>query len=63
MYTLISLEKITSFFIKFGIDISLFTDFQLSILILLSNIFMVLFYMFSIFVIYKLVLKVIDWWF
>lgn len=63
MYTLVSLEKIISFFLKFGIDVSLFTDFQLSIVILLSNIFIVLFYMFSIYVLYKLVLKVLDWWF
>lgn len=63
MYSFVSLERIISFFLKFGIDITVFTQFELSILIILSNIFMVIFYLFLIYVTYKLILKVLDWWF
>lgn len=63
MYTLVSYEKIIAFFSKFGLDISLLTTYQTSVLILLSNIFMVIFYIFIFYVVYKLIHKILSWWF
>lgn len=63
MYSLVSLEKIISFFLKFGIDISLFTNFELSLLIILSNIFVAIFYILVFSLVYKIALKILNWWF
>lgn len=63
MYSFITLDKLIAFFIKYGIDITLFTNYELSILILLSNIFMVISYIFIFYITYKIILKVLDWWF
>lgn len=63
MYVFVDLEKIIYFFEKFGIDISLFGNFELSIVILLSNILVLLFYIFMFNVIWKLVFRILDWWF
>ena len=63
MYVFVGLEKIIYFFEKFSIDISLFGNFELSIVILLSNILVLLFYIFLFIVIWKLVFRIIDWWF
>ena len=63
MYVFVSLEKIIYFFNKFNIDITLFTSYEQSILIILSNIFVLLFYIFLFIVIWKLVFRIIDWWF
>ena len=63
MYIFVNLEKIIYFFEKFSIDITLFTNFELSIIILLSNILVLLFYIFLFSVIWKLIFRIIDWWF
>ena len=61
MYILVSLEKITLFFLKYNIDITQFTSFEQAILIILCNIFMILFYWFMLYVIYKFIFKILDW--
>ena len=63
MYVFVDLEKIIYFFEKFSIDISLFSNFELSIIILLSNILVLLFYIFMFNVIWKLTFRILDWWF
>lgn len=63
MYSFISIDKIIAFFTKYGIDITLFTNYELSILIILSNILVVISYIFIIYISYKIILKVLDWWF
>lgn len=63
MYVFVDLEKIIYFFERFSIDISLFSNFELSIIILLSNILVLLFYIFMFNVIWKLTFRILDWWF
>lgn len=63
MYIFITLEKVISFFAKYGIDITLFNDYQLSIVLLLSNILVLLFYVFCFYIVYKLIFRILDWWF
>ena len=63
MYSFISIDKIITFFTKYGIDITLFTNYELSILIILSNILVVISYIFIIYISYKIILKVLNWWF
>lgn len=63
MYVFVDLEKIIYFFERFSIDISLFSNFELSIVILLSNILVLLFYIFIFYVIWKLTFRILDWWF
>ena len=63
MYVFVDLENIISFFEKFSIDISLFGNFELSIVILLSNVLVLLFYIFLFNVIWKLIFRLLDWWF
>ena len=46
MYIFVSLEKIIYFFSRFNIDITLFSDYQKSTLILGSQVFVLLFYLF-----------------
>lgn len=59
MYTLISLEMITSFFQKFNIDFTTFTTFEQSVLIVLCNIFFLLFIMFVLSLFYKIIVRLI----
>lgn len=63
MFVFVTLEKIIYFFNNFGIDISILTGYELSVIILLSNIFVLLFYIFLFYVIWKLIFRIIDWWF
>lgn len=63
MYVFVDLEKIIYFFERFSIDITLFSNFELSIVILLSNILVLLFYIFMFNVIWKLIFRLLDWWF
>lgn len=63
MFVFVTLEKIIYFFNNFGIDISILTGYELSVIILLSNIFVLLFYLFLFYVIWKLIFRIIDWWF
>jgi len=63
MYTFVDLEKIISFFSKYNIDINLFSDFEQSLLIVLSNILVLLFYGFIVYISLKIIPRIIDWWF
>lgn len=63
MFIFVSLEKIISFFMKYGIDITLFSSFEQSLLIVLCNILVLLFYFFMFYIVYRLIFKVLDWWF
>lgn len=63
MFIFVTLEKIILFFSRFGIDINLFSDFEISILILVSQIFVLLWYLFLFYICYKLIFKILDWWF
>ncbi len=59
MYTLISLEKIISFFEKFNIDFTQFTNFEQSILIVLCNILFILFWWFVLNLLYKIIVRLV----
>ena len=61
MYIFVSLEKISYFLIRFGIDISLFSQFELSLVVLLSNIFMLLFYIIILSIFYKALCRLFRW--
>lgn len=63
MYTFISLDKIINFFLKYDIDITLFNTFQQALIILLSNILVLLFYGFVFYIVYKIIHKILSWWF
>ncbi len=63
MYSFVSIVKITAFFLKYGIDISLFTDFERSLLIILCNILVLLFYGFLVYLTLKIIPRILDWWF
>ncbi len=63
MFKFISTEKIATFLMSYGIDIGLFTDFELSVIILLSNIVVILAYLFIFYVVYKIIHKILSWWF
>lgn len=63
MYIFVSLEKITSFFLKYGIDITLFSNFEQSILIVLCNILILLFYGFLVYLVLKIIPRILSWWF
>lgn len=63
MYTFVDLEKIISFFSKYNIDISLFSDFEQSLLIVLSNILVLLFYGFLVYITLKIIPRILSWWF
>lgn len=61
MFTLVSLEKIELFFAKYNIN---FTDLPIqdqAITIVLCNIYMILFYLFLFYVIYKVIYRLLDW--
>lgn len=63
MYTFVDLEKIVSFFYKYNIDITLFSDFEQSLLIVLSNILVLLFYGFLVYITLKIIPRILSWWF
>lgn len=63
MYVFVTVDKITQFFQHFNIDISLISNEYLSIVVVLCNILVLLFYFFVFFVLYKLVFLVKDSWF
>lgn len=59
MYTLISLDMIISFFQKFNIDFILFSSFEQSVLIVLCNIFFLLFIIFVLSLLYKIIVRLL----
>lgn len=63
MYIFVNLDKIINFFMKYGIDITLFSNFEQSILIVLCNILILLFYGFLVYLVLKIIPRIIDWWF
>ena len=63
MYMLVSLEKIALFFSKYNIDISSLSGYELSVIVILCNIFILLFYLFLFYVVWHLIFRIIDWWF
>lgn len=63
MYIFVNLEKIISFFAKYNIDITLFTEFEKSLLIILANILILLFYGFIVYLVLKIIPRILDWWF
>lgn len=60
MYYFASLEEISSFLLKFGINIDLFSPFELSTTILLYNLFKVIVIFVLGYIIYRILLKVYD---
>lgn len=63
MYLFASLEMIIAFFLKYNIDITILGSYEQAILIVLCNILVLLFYFFVFYVVYKIIFKIIDWWF
>lgn len=63
MYIFVSLEKIISFFSKYNIDITLFSNFEQSLLIVLCNILVLLFYGFLVYLTLKIIPRILSWWF
>ena len=60
MYYFASLEEISSFLLKFGINIDLFSSFELSTTILLYNLFKIIVIFIFAYIIYRILLKVYD---
>ena len=60
MYYFASLEEISSFLLKFGINIDLFSSFELSTTILLYNLFKVIVIFVLGYIIYRILLRVYD---
>ncbi len=60
MYYFASLEEISSFLLKFGIDIDLFSPFELSTTIILYNLFKVITVFIIGYIVYRIILKIID---
>ena len=60
MYYFASLEEISSFLLKFNINIDLFSPFELSTTILLYNLFKIIVIFIFAYIIYRIILKVID---
>lgn len=58
MYSLVSLEMIKSFLLKFNIDFDLFNAFEQSVVICLCNIFFLLFWIFVLNIIYKIFVRI-----
>lgn len=63
MYSFVDLEKIISFFNKYNIDITLFSNFEQSLVIILSNILVLLFYGFLVYITLKIIPRILSWWF
>lgn len=58
MYFFMTLEQINSFFTSIGLDLSLLSSFEMACIFLLSNLFVLIFYVFILSFIYKLVCRV-----
>lgn len=63
MYIFVNLEKVVSFFSNYGIDITLFSNFEQSLLIVLCNILVLLFYGFLVYITLKIIPRILSWWF
>lgn len=63
MYIFVDLEKVINFFSKYNIDITLFSNFEQSILIVLCNILVLLFYGFLVYLVLKIIPRILSWWF
>lgn len=59
MYFFMTLEQINSFFTSIGLDLSLLSSFEMACIFLLSNLFVLIFYVFILSFIYKLVCRVV----
>lgn len=57
MYSLVSLDMIIAFLLKFNIDFTLFSAFEQSIIICLCNIFFLLFWIFVLSFLYKIFVR------
>lgn len=60
MLTFISLDNLTIFFNSLNIDISILADFEVSVIYILSNIFVLLCLFFTIYLSLKIVYKLIS---
>lgn len=59
MYTLVSLDMIKAFLLKFEIDFTLFNSYEQAIVILLANIFFCLFWFFILYILYRILVRLI----
>ena len=57
MYYFISLENIKLFFLTLGLDLSLLSDYEISVIFILSNIFLLLTIIFILFISYKIICR------
>lgn len=57
MYYILSVDSVVNFFTSLGIDLSLVTDFQLSLIWVLSNIFALLFWLGILSIAYKIICR------
>ena len=57
MFTLVSINMITSFLLKFNIDFTLFSPYEQAMIIILSNIFFCLFWFVILYVIYRILVR------
>ena len=60
MYFLMSLEEITEFLSRFGIDMSLFTPFEVTITFISFNLYKIIAIFIVGYVIYRIFLKIYD---
>lgn len=60
MYYFMSIEEITEFLSRFGIDMSLFTPFEVSTTFILFNLFKIITIFIFGYIIYRIFLKIYD---
>lgn len=63
MYIFLTLEKVIEILKNFGIDISLFTSYEQTIVFLLCNIFVIITNFILIYFAYRVILKLLGWLF
>lgn len=60
MYYFMSIEEITEYLLRFGIDIATFTPFELSTTFILFNLFKIITIFIFGYIIYRIILKIYD---
>lgn len=60
MYYFMSLEQISNFLLKFGIDFNSFSPFETSLVFILFNIYKLIAIFVFVYIVYRLFLKIYD---
>lgn len=63
MYIFLTMEKLIEVLNSFGIDITVFTSYEQTVIFLLSNIFIIITNFILIYFVYRIILKMFGWLF